>query len=716
MKTWKTLAAAVLLGTAVICAGTDSPWGIAAHPHAAKEWENIDRQLGMMRDAGMTSLRHDMKFSRIAAKKGQYDFNSYDELLEKLDQYGMEYLPILEGYDWEISKSRPDAVPLYRHPEEWRAFVRACARHYRGKLKVWEIWNEPDGGFWKPDPNAAQFVPLLKIAYEELKAADPENVVMVGGLCGWNVGYLRDMYAVGAKGYFDAIAVHPYGWGVDRSAFQRKRMEEFKTVLAEHGDEESALWITECGGATNRSNLIAQQPDVLIRAIGAAARKIGRKLPPQLVVGAPVSREHPDRDFEPSRNWLPNAKLIPVTPEELAEADPEKLPVFLGCEHTAIEESYKEPMLEYVRKGGILLAFGEVPFYYVRYRNEQGNWSSRSAAGELHPYYGIGYQAWWTKPGIPKSASRTLTTATGKEVWHDSVVQKMLCNEKYIGDALLQKTYIADLFTRERRINNGELPKYYVHDCHPAIIDRDTFQKVQEEMARRSSLRKTSSKTKTELGKYCGKYVLSELLVCGECGSPYRRVIWTQKGVKRVVWRCQNRLEHGKKLCKHSPTWDEADIHSAVVSAMNELFQMQSAKDELKASLAAALAGEGSELSLPAVEAQIRSLQTRQLEIFQLIVGAGADCTDYDEELQQVNITKTRLMEQKAELERTRQTAPEFERRMEELNTAVDGTCAALTDFDELTVRQLVSNIKVLDRDGLLIRFKDGTELVRQRG
>ena len=309
-----------------------------------------------------------------------------------------------------------------------------------------------------------------------------------------------------------------------------------------------------------------------------------------------------------------------------------------------------------------------------------------------------------------------IKTATGKEVWHDSVVQKMLRNEKYIGDAILQKTYIADLFTKEKRLNNGVLPKYYIHDCHPAIIDRDTFQKVQEEMARRSSLRKTSSKTKTELGKYCGKYVLSELLVCGECGSPYRRAVWTQKGVKRAVWRCQNRLEHGRKLCRQSPTWDEADLHGAVVSAMNELFQMQAARDELKASLAAALAGEGPEPSLPAVEAQIRSLQARQLEIFQLIVGAGVDCTDYDEELQQVNMAKTRLMEQKAELERTRQTAPEFERRMEELNTAVDGSGAALTDFDELTVRQLVSNIKVLDRDSLLIRFKDGTELVRQKG
>lgn len=291
----------------------------------------------------------------------------------------------------------------------------------------------------------------------------------------------------------------------------------------------------------------------------------------------------------------------------------------------------------------------------------------------------------------------------------------MLCNEKYIGDALLQKTYIADLFSKEKRVNNGELPKYYVHDCHPAIIDRETFQKVQEEIARRSSIRKTSSKTKTELGKYCGKYVLSELLVCGECGSPYRRVIWTQKGAKRVVWRCQNRLEHGKKLCKKSPTWDEQDLHAAVIGAMNELFQTQLAKDELKASIAAALAWEEQELTLPAVEARIRGLQERQLEIFQLIVGAGPDCTDYDEELQQVNMAKTSLMAKKAELERTQQTAPVFEHRLEELSKEVDGATGVISAFDELTVRQLISNIKVLDKENLLVRFKDGTEITQQK-
>lgn len=162
-------------------------------------------------------------------------------------------------------------------------------------------------------------------------------------------------------------------------------------------------------------------------------------------------------------------------------------------------------------------------------------------------------------------------TVRGNTKWYDGVIRSMLQNEKYMGDALLQKTYIADLFTHQSKKNMGELPKYYVHDCHPAIIDRETFQKVQEMMARRASRKKVSSKAKTELGKYSGKYALSDLLVCGECGSPYRRVTWTREGGKRIVWRCINRLEHGKRVCKKAPTLDESDIHAAVIAAMNEI-------------------------------------------------------------------------------------------------------------------------------------------------
>ena len=146
---------------------------------------------------------------------------------------------------------------------------------------------------------------------------------------------------------------------------------------------------------------------------------------------------------------------------------------------------------------------------------------------------------------------------------------------------------------------------------------------------------------------------------------------------------------------------------------MNELFHAQTAREALEASITAALAGEDGELSLPALEAKIRSLQERQMELFQLAVSAGPDCLDYDEEIQRVNTAKTSLMAKKAELEREGRTAAAFDRRMEEITRELEQTAGAITEFDEITVRQLVSNIKVVSEDTLLICFKDGTEITQ---
>ena len=146
---------------------------------------------------------------------------------------------------------------------------------------------------------------------------------------------------------------------------------------------------------------------------------------------------------------------------------------------------------------------------------------------------------------------------------------------------------------------------------------------------------------------------------------------------------------------------------------MNELFRMQAAKDAVKAGIAAVLAGEEQTMSLPAVKLQIRNLQERQLELFQLIVSAGADCTDYDEELQQVNMAKTRLMAQKRSWKRNSEAQRPSRAGWQKLDMALEQASGTLTDFDELTVRQLVSNIKVLDKDSLLICFKDGTEITQ---
>ena len=304
-----------------------------------------------------------------------------------------------------------------------------------------------------------------------------------------------------------------------------------------------------------------------------------------------------------------------------------------------------------------------------------------------------------------------IKTARGHKKWNDGVIRGMLRNEKYMGDALLQKTYIADLFTRQTKKNTGELPQYYVENSHPAIIDRLTFQRVQEEMARRSSLKKVSAAAKTELAKYSGKYVLTELLSCGNCGSPYRRVTWTRPEGKKIVWRCINRLENGKKFCKDAPTLEESRIHTAVVSAMNEMFSLKSMKAILQDSIRTALLPENGETSLAAIDSRLSQLREQQYRLLQLAAAVGADSTQYDEELKKVSMEFSALVAKRSELEKNRQDTEQADERAEQLAAELEAVDTGITTFDEVTVRQLISAITVLSEEKLLIRFKDGTEI-----
>ena len=302
-----------------------------------------------------------------------------------------------------------------------------------------------------------------------------------------------------------------------------------------------------------------------------------------------------------------------------------------------------------------------------------------------------------------------IRTAQGGETWYPSTVKSILQNEKYMGDAVLQKTFTEDLFDRRQVKNEGQLPKYYVHDAHPAIIDRPAFQRVQEELARRASLRKTSSKAKTEQGKHSGKYVLSGLLVCSECGSPYRRITYMPDGEKRFVWRCLNRIEHGRRICKRSATMGEPELQAAVTAALNEMFRQREAQETLAQCVAAALAGPGDDASLPGVEARLRALQARQLELLQLAMG-DTENTEFDGELTRINAAMTELLTRKTKLEREG-GAPVQDSRTQAITGVLERADSALGGFQESIVFQTVNRVTVLDKERLSIRFKDGTEL-----
>lgn len=161
--------------------------------------------------------------------------------------------------------------------------------------------------------------------------------------------------------------------------------------------------------------------------------------------------------------------------------------------------------------------------------------------------------------------TKGIKTVTGKDDWNAKTIRGMLMNEKYKGDTMLQKTFTEDFMTGKKRKNNGQRNKYYVKDSHPAIVSAEVFDKVQEEIAKRSRFVSSEDGTAEISGsKYNGKYILGNLLVCGDCGSSYRRRTERSK----VVWRCASRIEKGKDACPRSPTLDEGWLQDTLGMAI----------------------------------------------------------------------------------------------------------------------------------------------------
>lgn len=310
--------------------------------------------------------------------------------------------------------------------------------------------------------------------------------------------------------------------------------------------------------------------------------------------------------------------------------------------------------------------------------------------------------------------NRGLTTKGSNSPYRKEVIQRILTNEKYTGDALLQKTYITDCITKKSRKNNGELPMYLVKNHHEPIISRTDFNRVQEEMARRSAKRSIAEKlTKTEQGKYSAKYALSELLICGECGSHYRRVTWTAKGFKEIKWRCINRIQYGKKNCHSSPTIDEQALHKAIISAINEFCEV---KDEVAKALRESI----TEVLDPNLNGSIQAAQQRIDELAHNIdeliklatvpetaATAMADIEKFSEEM--------KTLREFIETEKAKQIA--VQRGSAELDAILkqlEKEDFKMTEYDDVAVRQLIEKVTVESKDTITITFKGGFEVRKE--
>ncbi len=155
-----------------------------------------------------------------------------------------------------------------------------------------------------------------------------------------------------------------------------------------------------------------------------------------------------------------------------------------------------------------------------------------------------------------------IPTPSGKQKWSQTTVNSMLSNEKYKGDALLQKRFTVDFLMKKMKTNEGEVPQYYVEHSHEAIINPTEWDMVQAEVSRRKALGRA----------YSGNSVFSSKLVCGDCGGFFGQKVWhSTDAYRKVIWRCNSKFKGDKKCA--TPHLDTETIQQKFLFAYNRLME-----------------------------------------------------------------------------------------------------------------------------------------------
>lgn len=281
--------------------------------------------------------------------------------------------------------------------------------------------------------------------------------------------------------------------------------------------------------------------------------------------------------------------------------------------------------------------------------------------------------------------------------WRSSSVAKILKNEKYMGDALLQKTYTVDFLNKKRVKNEGIMPQYYVENDHPAIIPKSVFMQVQQIIKqRRNGITTKNGKHRRLNGKYC----FSQKLFCGKCGDILQRNMW-YRPEKVAVWRCASRIRRSKtgRRCMIRNV-KEPLLKEATVEAFNQLIEdHELASKQIKANIMKVIKNSKG----PTLDQLDKQLEEVQMKLIQ----AANQRQDCDALTQQ--IMDLRKQREKVQSRETNQQAKLHS--VDEINEMVELHKYGLVDFDEQLIRRLVEKITIFQRY-MEFTFKDG-EVIR---
>nr|WP_283610615.1 recombinase family protein [Faecalispora anaeroviscerum] len=308
-----------------------------------------------------------------------------------------------------------------------------------------------------------------------------------------------------------------------------------------------------------------------------------------------------------------------------------------------------------------------------------------------------------------------ILTVTGLDHWHPGTIDKMLSNEKFCGDACMQKTYTVDFLTKKKVKNDGYVRQYYIEDNHEAIIPKELFHQVQEEKLRRASLHKSSvtrkkNKEEKEKSKYSSKYILTDLMVCAECGHAYRRQIWSKYGDKSAVWRCEDRLKQGKKSrCQHSPTLKEEQLHDAIMTAINSVVENTGEFiGTFRENVIRVIGNYSTQGVTTEYDEQIEKLQQQMLTLIENNAKQGAVSEDFDTEYKQLSEQINGLKTARIQMVQAKKKAESYKERVEQLDKTITTVNPQVREFDQDLVKRLISSIKVHKNMKLEIQFHSG--------
>ena len=296
---------------------------------------------------------------------------------------------------------------------------------------------------------------------------------------------------------------------------------------------------------------------------------------------------------------------------------------------------------------------------------------------------------------------RGIKSLSGKDKWYISTVRSILTNEKYHGDALLQKEYTADFLDKTRWKNMGEIPQYYVEEHHEPIIPPDLFDFVQSEIKRRE-----------QNGKHSGVSIFANKIKCGCCGGWYGAKVWhsTDK-YRRVIYRCNKKYAHKGKPCNTRHLTEE-EIKRIFVKALNSLVEVkENVIAELQALTDSVCQMEELIEERGRVEQELSVLAERFETRIRENARMAQDQTAY---LKQENEIRALYMEKQGYLEQLEEQIAERESKRKNLESMIQAVCGISgeqVEFDEELWGGLLDHIVVKEDGQVVVVFKGGIEI-----